>query len=262
MGEKSKCGVIPLRFLETFRELSISKEDYVCATQSVFEYMLTGEFNEEALTCSVCLRIIIRNMIHDLQVIREHQEQKSLKLRENGKLGGRPPKSQENQKVIFALEKKASDNQTESKKKHVYVDVYVDGNVNGEEDKEKGITPTLQKSVEESRVSVDEDAKIVLEYLNEKAGKKFTPVESNTRYIAARLKEKDVTVDKCKQIIDDRVFEWKGKVNGNFEGDKYLTPQTIFCKTNFWKYEGMLTDNEKKPNYYMRKHSLTEDFGF
>lgn len=180
---------------------------------------------------------------------------------ENGQKGGRPvtqnnpdkPKiTQNNPREPKLSERKANEMKLNEMKL----------NEVKEEEKEKGITPTLQKTIEEPRVSVNDDAKIILEYLNEKAGKKFAPVESNTRYILARLKEKGVTVDKCKEIIDDRVFEWKGKVNGNFEGDKYLTPQTIFCKTNFWKYEGMLMDIEKKPNYYMRKQSLTENFGF
>lgn len=267
----SKCGIIPLRFLESFKDLVSSKDDYVYVTQQIFGYMLTGEFSEENLSCDACMKILIKNMIHDLKVIKEFSEKRVQSCRLNGTKGGRPKNNQtitqENPTKPIGysgLAKITQDNPSITKnnpaitqQNHVYVDV----DVNGDVDKKKKKDTSPQKTVEETDTTF-EQAKEILEYLNQKSGHVYSPVESNLREISARLKEKGVTVEKCKQIIDDKVLDWKGKVNGKFVGDKYLTPQTLFCKTNFWKYEGLLNTNENAPGYYLRKHQLEENYGF
>lgn len=276
----SKCGIIPLRFLESFKDLVSSKDDYVYVTQQIFGYMLTGEFSEENLSCDACMKILIKNMIHDLKVIKEFSEKRVQSCRLNGAKGGRPKNNpditqdnptkpigysglakitQDNPSITKNNPSITKNNPDITQQNHVYVDVDVD--VNGDVNKKKKKDTSPQKTVEETDTTF-EQAKEILEYLNQKSGHAYSPVESNLRDIAARLKEKGVTVEKCKQIIDDKVLDWKGKVNGKFVGDKYLTPQTLFCKTNFWKYEGLLNTNENAPGYYLRKHQLEENYGF
>ena len=78
-----------------------------------------------------------------------------------------------------------------------------------------------------------DDARMILNYLNEKAGKGFKPVPSNITLINARLKEKH-SVDEIKAVIDRKVLQWP-------EGDKmheYLRPATLFGATNFNQYVG------------------------
>lgn len=78
-----------------------------------------------------------------------------------------------------------------------------------------------------------DDARLILDYLNEKTGKAFRPVPSNITLINARLKER-YSVDEIKAVIDRKVLQWP-------EGDKmheYLRPATLFGATNFNQYVG------------------------
>lgn len=69
----------------------------------------------------------------------------------------------------------------------------------------------------------------VIEYLNEKAGTRFKPVESNLKFVRARLK--DYTIDDLKAVIDKKVKEWKGT---NMQ--VYIRPETLFNATKFETY--------------------------
>lgn len=106
---------------------------------------------------------------------------------------------------------------------------------------ESAIAPVVPpRAAGEPKKSLNADSKAVLEYLNNRSGHNYKPVESNLKEITARLHETGVTVDICKRIIDNRVEEWKGRHNGDFDGDQCLNPQTIFRKSNFWRYHGQL----------------------
>ena len=72
----------------------------------------------------------------------------------------------------------------------------------------------------------------VLEYLNQCTGKKFRPVESQLKFIKARLSEKDITVQVLKQVIELKVFDW-GK---DIKMKEYLRPETLFNPTKFETY--------------------------
>lgn len=79
----------------------------------------------------------------------------------------------------------------------------------------------------------------VVEYLNEKTGKKFTPSGADTmRHIGARLNE-GRTVEQLKQVIDTKTAQWKGT-----EQDKYLRPSTLFGG----KFEGYLNEKRASTN--------------
>lgn len=77
-----------------------------------------------------------------------------------------------------------------------------------------------------------DDARLVLEYLNRKANKRFLPIPSNLKMISARIAES--SVDLCKQVIDAKVVEW----GRDEKMRQYIRPATIFNPTNFGSYAG------------------------
>lgn len=79
------------------------------------------------------------------------------------------------------------------------------------------------------------DAMAVLDYLNERAGRNYQPVDSNTKLIAARLKE-GATVEQCKAVVDAKVKKW----GADPKMEEYLRPKTLFNATNFAQYVGEL----------------------
>lgn len=75
-----------------------------------------------------------------------------------------------------------------------------------------------------------ENIKQIIDYLNEKADKRYTTRNTaNIRHINARLKEK-YTLDDFKQVIDKKVADWKGT-----DMEQYLRPETLFG-TKFESY--------------------------
>ena len=80
------------------------------------------------------------------------------------------------------------------------------------------------------------DAVEVLLFLNQKAKKSFRFLDTNLRFIEARLME-GTTVQDCKAVIAAKVRDW---------GDDpkmcdYLRPSTLFNAEKFESYVGMLT---------------------
>jgi uncharacterized phage protein (TIGR02220 family) len=79
-------------------------------------------------------------------------------------------------------------------------------------------------------------AREVLLFLNEKAGKNYEPVDANLDLIAARLKE-GAKVEDMRAVIAKRCREWLT----NPEMNRFLQPATLFGKKNWWqKYQGEL----------------------
>ena len=75
-------------------------------------------------------------------------------------------------------------------------------------------------------------------YLNEQTGKKFRHAEAHIKLIATRLKEKDVTVEGVREMIDAQCRKW-------LTDDKmteFLRPQTLFAKTKFANYYDQRAD--------------------
>lgn len=81
-------------------------------------------------------------------------------------------------------------------------------------------------------------AERVLSHLNEKAGTGFKPVESNLKFIVARLK--DYSENDLKAVIDKKVKEWKGT-----KMQAYLRPETLFNATKFESYKNGLSAENK-----------------
>ncbi len=71
----------------------------------------------------------------------------------------------------------------------------------------------------------------IVNYLNEKTGKKFSPNTGSTRkHITARLKE-GRTIEDCKKVIDTKCQQWLGT---QFAG--FLRPETLFSPAKFENY--------------------------
>jgi uncharacterized phage protein (TIGR02220 family) len=93
-----------------------------------------------------------------------------------------------------------------------------------------------------SRASPD-SARQVLEFLNEKTGRHYEPVEANLRLIRARLRE--ASADDLRSVVALKARQWKGT-----EMDGYLRPATLFNATKFAQYQGELLkvpDGERLP---------------
>lgn len=71
----------------------------------------------------------------------------------------------------------------------------------------------------------------VLNFLNQKTGKSFRPVEENLRFIRARLAK--ASVEDCKGVIARKTRAWL-----NTEQGVWLRPKTLFNATNFEQYLG------------------------
>lgn len=78
------------------------------------------------------------------------------------------------------------------------------------------------------------EAEIILNFLNEKSGRRYRPLKANLDFIAERLKE-GATSDECRQIIAKKAREWKGT-----DMEEYLRPATLFNRTKFAQYQGEL----------------------
>lgn len=105
------------------------------------------------------------------------------------------------------------------------------------------IINTLSVIVNIKNTNYEEDIKLIVNYLNENAGKKYRSDGANTKMIAARLKD-NFTVEDCMAVIDNKVADWKGT---DFE--KYLRIDTLFRPSHFEEYLNQTTKrNESIPN--------------
>lgn len=82
----------------------------------------------------------------------------------------------------------------------------------------------------------------VLQFLNEKTGRTYRPVDTNLKLIMARLKS-GATVMDCRQVIAKKTREWKGDP----KMVDYLRPATLFNATKFEQYLGELLPEEATP---------------
>lgn len=84
---------------------------------------------------------------------------------------------------------------------------------------------------EKDRVNVSELAKEILEYLNQKTGKRYKGKPADLLKIKARLAPPEShTLEDFKTVIDKKVAEWKGT-----DWEKFLRPETLFG-TKFESY--------------------------
>lgn len=95
-------------------------------------------------------------------------------------------------------------------------------------------------------------AEEIIAYLNEKAKTRFKPVESNLKFIKARLK--DYSVEQLKAVIDLKVKEWRGT-----KMQAYLRPETLFNATKFEAYSNGLQAPHEQGDINKRHYSK-EDY--
>ncbi|SMG58322.1 conserved phage C-terminal domain-containing protein [Paenibacillus aquistagni] len=111
------------------------------------------------------------------------------------------------------------------------------------------VSPTPKKASrgaasERSKYSIkDSKDKYIVEivnHLNDKAGKNFSPKTKNTiKLISARLGE-GRTLEDFKYVVDVKVAEWKGT-----DREKYLRPETLFTETHFEAYRNQPSPTSK-----------------
>jgi uncharacterized phage protein (TIGR02220 family) len=136
--------------------------------------------------------------------------------RKNGRKGGRPPKKEQETQSV---NKKTSG---------------LNGNRKNRTQPKKGDSDSVSDSVSDS--DSDSDTKKdtipygeIIDYLNQKANRKFSKKAQKTRdLIKARFNE-DRTLDDFKHVIDVKCQEWLGTGM-----EKYLRPETLFSN----KFEG------------------------
>ena len=88
---------------------------------------------------------------------------------------------------------------------------------------------------EEKKSALRKQAVEILEFLNEKTGRIYRPVDTNLKLIMARL-ESGATLGNCFQVIAKKTREWKDDSRMAL----YLRPATLFNATKFEQYVGEL----------------------
>lgn len=91
--------------------------------------------------------------------------------------------------------------------------------------------------------SIKDQAIQVLNFLNEKTGKAYRPVDANIKLIIARLKS-GATVMDCRQVIANKFRKWCS----DEKMVEYLRPATLFNATKFEQYMGELSEPEEVPH--------------
>lgn len=98
----------------------------------------------------------------------------------------------------------------------------------------------------EKHMSGDPDvASEILVYLNEKAGRSYRPVDSNLKFIKARLAE-GATSEECRAVIDAKVADWLD----DSKMSEYLRPGTLFNAEKFAAYVGQLGTKPKEDSLF------------
>jgi len=82
---------------------------------------------------------------------------------------------------------------------------------------------------------VKTQAREVLAFLNEKAGRRYQPVPENLNLIEARLKS-GATIEELRAVVAKKCREWIGDAKMS----QFLRPKTLFNATNFANYQGEL----------------------
>jgi uncharacterized phage protein (TIGR02220 family) len=91
------------------------------------------------------------------------------------------------------------------------------------------------KQPEEKQLTLKEQAIDVLNFLNEKTGRNYRPVDINLSFIMARLKS-GIEPEDLKSIVAMKAREW----GGDEKMQKYLRPATLFNQTKCEQYYGEL----------------------
>jgi uncharacterized phage protein (TIGR02220 family) len=93
--------------------------------------------------------------------------------------------------------------------------------------------------IKEPKISDHEE---VLQYLIDKTGTNFKFVNSNFKPIVSILKDKGITVDICKKVIDLKCSEWLH----NELMSNNLKPSTLFRRCRFYEYIAFIEKPQQK----------------
>lgn len=85
--------------------------------------------------------------------------------------------------------------------------------------------------------------KKIVEYLNEKAGKKYKHTTPKTKILIEKRIKEGFVIDDFKKVIDTKAKSWNGT-----DMEKYLRPETLFG-TKFEGYLNEHTEESKKDHY-------------
>ena len=97
------------------------------------------------------------------------------------------------------------------------------------------LTQPIAEADTEARTTLSGEARRILEFLNEKTGRKYQPVKANMDKILARFKE-GYTSKQLRQIIARKCSEWGPDEKMNV----YLRPATLFNREKCAQYAGEL----------------------
>lgn len=78
---------------------------------------------------------------------------------------------------------------------------------------------------------LEQDAKEIINYLNEKYGSSYKFSDSSIKLIKSRLKD-GYTKEQCKQVINLKIKQWAN----DLKMKKYIRPMTLFRKSKFEGY--------------------------
>lgn len=95
----------------------------------------------------------------------------------------------------------------------------------------------------------------VIDYLNERAGRKYRNVQTHANHINARLEE-GATLEDFKAVIDRKCEEWKGDP----KFDQYLRPATLFNAEKFNNYLGQVDSPIPLKDKEVNQKRIIRDF--
>ena len=144
--------------------------------------------------------------------------------------------------IDYALEDKEPDGEGMHMVVFEMAKPQIDANVERKRNGSRGGRPTKvpekpkeqKKQVESVKKKDPPPYQEIIDYLNEKAGKRFKVNEKTKAHINARVND-GYTLADFLAVIEKKVAEWRGT-----EMDKFLRPETLFGT----KFEGYLNQNE------------------
>ena len=96
------------------------------------------------------------------------------------------------------------------------------------------------------------DEREIIDYLNKCAGKNYKHVESNFKFVRARLNEGHTLVD-LKAVVDDKCRQWLSTSQ-----EQYLRPATLFNAEKFNQYHGQIGVQTGEANKRSGKQTRAE----
>lgn len=229
---------------EVFDELS--NEEAGKLIKGIFKYANTGNSELEGY-----LKIIFIPIKTEIDKNEEKYEEVCKRNRENGRMGGRPRREEENQEVINETE----ENRTVLNKTEENQEVIDETEENRTVLNETSGNPknpinhnhihnhkSSSSIINQNQLSNNylDSIKQIINYLNLKTKSKFKYTTKTTQTkINARLNE-GYKLNDFIAVIDKKHEEWKGT-----EFEKYICPETLFG-TKFEKYLNQKTTSEKK----------------